>query len=101
MLYQKEYIMKRIDLNTGIIPLSEFRANATRCVTQVRETRRPMVITQHGKSASVLMDVGEYEKLMDRIEILQDVETAERQLEEGQGIAHAKVKKQLLARLRA
>ena len=92
--------MKRIDLNTGIIPLSEFRANATRCVMQVRETHRPMVITQHGKSASVLMDVGEYEKLMDRVELLQDIETAERQLEEGREIAHAKVKKQLIARLR-
>jgi len=45
--------MKRVDLLTGVIPLSEFRANATRCVMQVRETRRPMVITQHGKSASV------------------------------------------------
>jgi len=47
------------------------------------------------------MDVGEYEKLMDRVELLQDVETAESQLDEGQGIAHAKVKKQLLARFRA
>lgn len=92
--------MKRIDLNTGIIPLSEFRANATRCVMQVRETHRPLVITQHGKSASVLLDVGEYEKLLEQVELLQDVETAERQLDEGQGIAHAKVKKQLLARLR-
>ena len=101
MKYKKEYNMKRIDLNTGVIPLSEFRANATRCVMQVRETRRPMVITQHGKSASVLLDVGEYEKLMDRLELLQDVETAEGQLDKGQRIAHAKVKKQLLARFRA
>ena len=34
--------MKRIDLNTGVIPLSEFWANATQCMAQVRETRRPM-----------------------------------------------------------
>lgn len=93
--------MKRIDLNTGVIPLSEFRANATQCVAQVRETRRPMVITQHGKSASVLMHVGEYEKLMDRLELLQDVQTAENQLDQGLSVPHAKAKEQLLARVRA
>ncbi len=71
--------MNRIDLDAGVIPLSQFRANVTRCVLQVRETRRPMVITQHGKSASVLMDVGEYERLMDRLELLQGGEAAERQ----------------------
>ncbi len=93
--------MKRIDLNTGIIPLSEFRANATQCVTQVRETRRPMVITQHGKSASVLMDVGEYEKLMDSLELLQDIQTAEGQIDQGLTISHTQAKRQLLARVRA
>jgi len=93
--------MKRVNLNTGVIPLSAFRANATRCVMQVRETRRPMVITQHGKSASVLMDVGEYEILMDRLELLQDVQTAESQLARGLAVPHAKARKQLLAKLRA
>jgi len=89
--------MKRIDLNTGVIPLSEFRANATQCVAQVRETRRPMVITQHGKSASVLMDVGEYEKLMDSLELLQDVQTAESQIDQGLTISHTHAKRRLLA----
>ena len=61
---------------------------------QVRETRRPMVITQHGKSASVLMDVGVYEELMDRLELLQDVQTAESQLDQGLAVPHAKARKQ-------
>jgi prevent-host-death family protein len=92
--------MKRIDLTEGIIPLSKFRARAAECVMRVKETRRPIVITQHGQSASVLMAVGDYEELMDRAELVRDVEKAERQLELGYGVPHTQAKKRLLAKVR-
>ena len=56
-----------------IRPLSEFRANAAALIQQLQETRRPIFITQHGKSAAVLLDVKEYEKLVEQIEKLERV----------------------------
>lgn len=80
--------MQRILLDQDIKPLSEFRANAAAFIKHVQTTKRPLVITTHGKSAAVLLDVVEYETLVEKSEVLQDIHTAERQLEEGKGLGH-------------
>ncbi len=92
--------MKRIVFNQDIRPLSEFRANAAALIEQVRSTKRPMVITQHGKSSAVILDVQEYESLLEKIELLEEIQVAESQLQQGLGIEHEAAKKQTLARLR-
>jgi prevent-host-death family protein len=92
--------MPRIQLDQDVRPLSEFRSKTASFVQQVRETGRPLVITQNGRSAAVLMDVLEYEKLMERIETLEDVVQAEKQLDNNKGISHAEAKKQVLARFK-
>jgi prevent-host-death family protein len=56
--------MNSIDLVSDIRPLSEFRANTAALVTQVRKTGRPLVLTQHGKSAVVLLDVHHYQSML-------------------------------------
>jgi antitoxin YefM len=91
--------MPRLNLHKDIKPLSEFRANVASCLQQVHDTRRPLVITQRGKSAAVLMDVADYEALVDRLELLEDLQTAEVQIEEGQGLAHDEALQTVLDRL--
>ncbi len=91
--------MKNIDLSEDIRSLSEFRANTSSLIEQVKNTRRPLVITQHGKSSAVVMDVREYESLMDKLELLQDIQTAETQIEAGRGISDSDAKKQVLNKL--
>ena len=73
---------------TDVVPLSEFRVSPAAYVTQVRSTGRPLVLTQDGKSAAVLLDVDEYERLVERAKICEDVAAAERQLETVAGIPH-------------
>jgi len=92
--------MQRLLLDQDIKPLSEFRANAAAFIKQVQTTKRPMVITTHGKSAAVLLDVVEYEALIEKSEVLQDIHTAERQLEEGKGLGHEEAKSRVLESLR-
>jgi prevent-host-death family protein len=92
--------MQRIKLDQDIKPLSEFRANTTACIQQVHDTKRPIVITQHGKSSAVLLDVQEYEQLLEQLELLKDVRLAEKQLASGQGITHESVKKQIMEQLK-
>ena len=86
-------------ISRDIRPLSEFRANAAAFVQQVRETRRPLVLTQHGKSAAVLLDVEEYERLLDRAELLEDIATAEDQVERGEVVEHAEARAEILRRM--
>jgi len=91
--------MPRIRLTDDVRPLSEFRANVAAFVQRVRKTGRPMVLTQHGRSAAVLVDVATYEDLLERVEVLQDVQGAERQLAQGRGVTSASAKRHVLARL--
>jgi prevent-host-death family protein len=87
--------MPRIVLNKDIHSLSDFRSNVSGFINKVHETKRPIVITQHGRSSAVLIDVSEYERMIDKFELIKDIEIASRQISEGQGIDHSKVIKKL------
>jgi antitoxin YefM len=91
--------MARLILDEDVKPLSEFRANVTTCIAQVRKTKRPVVITHHGKSAAVLLDVSEYEGLMQKMEVLEDIRLAEIQLSQGKGVPHDTALKKVLSRV--
>jgi prevent-host-death family protein len=83
-----------------IQPVTEFRANAAQVIEQVRETGAPVILTQHGRGAAVLLDVQAYEAMVDELELLRDVRTAEAQVAAGKGRGHTAVAKSLRARLR-
>ena len=88
--------MRRIFLDQDIKPLSEFRAGAAKCIAGLRESKRPLVITRRGKSAAVVLDVGVYEGLLEKLELLQDVQTAKQQIEAGREISHEAARDQVL-----
>lgn len=83
-----------------IRPLSEFRASVAAFVEQVQSTQRPLVLTQHGRSAAILLAVDAYEALIERAELAEDVHLAERQIAAGQGVAHRKALAQVRATVR-
>ena len=80
--------------------LTAFRANVSSFVDQVRQTRRPLVLTQHGQSAAVLMGAADYEALIDEVEVLRDISISQRELSEGKGIPHEDVRAELLKMVR-
>ena len=81
-------------------PLSAFRANAAGFLDQVRSTKRPLVLTQHGKSAAVVLDVDQYEALVDEIEVIRDIRQGKAELARGEGVPHEEVVAELRARLK-
>lgn len=93
--------MSRLLLDQDVKPLSEFRAEVASCIRQVHKTKRPVVITHHGKSAAVLLDIAHYETLVERIETLQDIRMGEQQISEGKGVSHDQALAQVLRRVRA
>jgi antitoxin YefM len=92
--------MPKLIPTEDVRPLSEFRANASAFVQQVQETKRPVVLTQHGRSAAILLDVAAYEALVEQVELLRDIRTAESQIRKGHGRSHAKARTEILARMR-
>ena len=92
--------MTRIALDGDIHPLSEFRAKVKSFIQQVRKTKRPIVITQHGRGTAVIIDVVEYQALLDKLDLLEDISTATKQIEDGKGIDHASAKNRVLSGIR-
>jgi prevent-host-death family protein len=93
------YNMQRLKINQDIKPLSEVRTGIANFIKQVHDTKRPLVITQHGKGVAVLMDVHEYEAIQERLELLTDVQISLNQIENGQGIDHEDAKLKLIRRV--
>lgn len=91
--------MSRLRPTKDIRALADFRANLAAVLQQVQRTKRPVILTQHGRSAAVLVDAGAYEAMQDRLELLEDVRLAEGQVARGEGVSQAKAKAAVLARL--
>ena len=92
--------MPTIKPSEDVQPLSAFRANVAGFLDQVRRTKRPLVLTQHGRGAAILLDLDQYESLIDEVELLRDVRQARSELERGEGIPNDKVLTELRSHLR-
>jgi prevent-host-death family protein len=75
-------------VDRDIQSLSEFRANAAGFIQRVKKERRPLILTQHGKGSAVLLDVEDYQNLLDTVALLREITTARKELSEGEGISH-------------
>jgi antitoxin YefM len=84
--------------SVDVRPVTEFRAHTSAVLEQVHVTKRPVVLTQHGRSAAVLLDVDLYESLVEEVALARDVRVAEAQLDAGMGIPHEVVEARLRER---
>jgi prevent-host-death family protein len=55
--------MRKINVAEDIVPIGEFKTHASEYVRRMHRTRRPMVITQYGKPAAVVLTPEEFEEL--------------------------------------
>ncbi len=92
--------MKRLKVDEDIRPMSEFRTGIAGFLKQIHETKRPLILTQHGKGVAVLLDATAYENMLERMELLQDIQTSISQAEAGRGIEHNEAKKTVLRRIK-
>jgi len=91
--------MQKLKIDQDIRSLSEVRNAMASYIKQVHDTKRPVIITQHGKGVAVLLGANEFEAMQEKIDLLSDVQTSLNQLEKGEGISHQKAKEKLLKRV--
>ena len=65
---------------------------------QVKETKRSLILIQHGKSSAVLLVAAAYQALIEKLELLREIQIGEKQLADGKYITHEQVKQRLLDR---
>lgn len=91
--------MQKLKIDEDIRSLSEVRNSMANFIKQVHDTKRPVIITQHGKGVAVLLGANEFEAMQEKIELLSDIQTSLNQLEKGAGISHKDAKEKLLKRV--
>lgn len=75
--------MPQVNYAEDIVPLSSFRADVTRLMSQTRQTHRPIVITQNGRAANVFLDVADYQRLLDKLDMIMDIYKGEQDIAAG------------------
>lgn len=89
---------RRVRLDIDIKPVSEFRANAAELIEQVKSGGRPLVLTQRGRSTAVVLDVVDYEQMVEEVELLLDVLSAVEHIVAGKGVSNRHAKAELRRR---
>ena len=66
--------MEALDIK-NITPLTEFRNHIKKYIKELNITKKPIILTQHGKSAAVLLDAEQYQDMNDLIDFMRKVAT--------------------------
>jgi prevent-host-death family protein len=77
--------------------VTTLKRKATEILSDLERERVPILITQHGRPAAYLIPVETYEKLKQKLVLLEGIARGERAIEQGRVVSHAQAKK-LLAR---
>ena len=78
-------------LKEDVVPYTEFRASLSSFMAQTRRTHRPILVTQKGKSAAVLLDAADFDDLREQLAIAEDIRSAEAELDRGEALSPAEV----------
>lgn len=65
--------MKPLRISDGIVPIGEFKAQAARWLRRLANRSRPVVITQNGRPAGVLISPTEFDRLQERQRFLESI----------------------------
>ncbi|MDH3457843.1 MAG: type II toxin-antitoxin system Phd/YefM family antitoxin [Gemmatimonadota bacterium] len=68
-----------------IVPISDLRQDAAAVLKRIRSSREPLVITQRGRAAAVLVSVEAYERAEQERQILMLLARGEKEIAEGKG----------------
>ena len=91
--------IKRCRPSEDAVPFSECRNNFSSYISRTRETHRPILVTQNGRASSYLVDAGDFDALMEKIDLWNDVSIGRREIAEGKGIPNDVVFDRLTAKL--
>jgi prevent-host-death family protein len=79
-------------------PVTDIKRHATEIIDQLRIDRVPVLITEHGKEAAVMLDLATYNGMLHRLELLEVIAKGEQAFTEGRTHSHAEVKSRMAKR---
>ena len=93
--------MKKITVSDDIVPVAEFKSGLSRYLKSLRETGHPLIITQNGRPAGVLITPSEYDQLTYKQLFTESVLRGAQEIESGELYSTDEIKEMLKAARKA
>ena len=93
--------MRKVNVAEDIIPIGEFKTRASEYLRRLHANRRPLVITQNGKAAAVVLTPQEFADLEYRELVKAKIQAGLDRAASGRSLPAAEVRKRLKARIGA
>jgi prevent-host-death family protein len=90
--------MKTLRISQDIVPVGEFKGQAARWLRRANESGQPVVITQNGRPAGVLVSPAEFDRLVERQRFLESVAAGIGDADAGRTMDTAELRRRLAAR---
>jgi prevent-host-death family protein len=87
--------MKPINISQDIVSLSDFKNKASRMLHEVQSSHRPLVITQNGKAAAVLLSPSDFDLLTEQARFVDAVQRGLTDVQSGRVISDEDLDKEL------
>ncbi len=68
-----------------IVPVTDLRQDAAALLKKLRNSREPLIITQRGRAAAVMLSVEEYERENSERQLLRLLARGEKEIKAGEG----------------
>ena len=81
-----------MNMSPHLTPLTEVRRHTAEIFEQVRTTKQPLMVTEHGREAGVIMDPGVFHLLTNRLAVLEEIAMGETEIAQGLGVDWQDVK---------
>ena len=75
--------------------VTTLKRQATRLLADLHESKEPILITEHGQPSAYLLDVADYELMIDRMKILEGIAKGEQAIREDQIMDMAEAKEKM------
>jgi prevent-host-death family protein len=84
--------LRDVNVSEGIVPLGEFKAKASQLLRELKSRKDPMVITQNGRPAAVVLSPTAFEEIRTRQHELEAIAVGLADARAGRFVDHRKVK---------
>mgnify|MGYP000403189956 CR=1 FL=1 len=75
--------------------VTTLKRQATKLLADLHETKEPILITEHGQPSAYLLDVGDYELMVNRMKILEGIAKGEQAIREGATLEMVQAKEKM------
>ena len=75
--------------------VTNLKRQATKILADLRQSKEPVLITEHGQPSAYLVDVQDYEFMQRRLELLEGLSRGERAVHEGSTYSHSEAREKM------